>query len=354
MMLSRSRPPVALALAVLALLLAAQERSARGAPEKSPGGPRVEGPFPNQNLAIYTVFDRPSDDRRYVTLADGMKARTVIVRERGAAGGGNAAVNELEVENKSDQWLFLQAGDVVHGGQQDRTIGIDIAIPPKSAAQPISAFCVEHGRWTGKSSFDGNAAIVGSPKLKASIQGEKNQSAVWADVAAGEARAAVVVSGEAPVVSTTMSATGSYSAIVQNREIQSRTADYVSPLLGRLEEAKDAVGLVVAINGKLVAADVYGSPALFHKLARKLIESYAREALLASDPKQAPPRAPSREAALEFLVSVSRAEPKNEKVGASVRKTTRETSKVVVYEYTEPGDGPAGSGRLLHKSFVTK
>ena len=327
------------------------ERSARGAPEKSPGGPRVEGPFVNQNLAIYTVVDRPADDRQYVTLAQGMKDKTVTVRERG---GGGAEVNELEVENRSDQWLFLQAGDVVHGGQQDRTIGIDLAIPPKSKPQAISAFCVEHGRWTGKASFDGNAAIVGSPKLKTSIQGEKNQSAVWAGVAAGEARAAEVVSGDGRDSSRKMSATGTYSAIVENREIQSRTADYVPPLLGRLEEAKDAVGLVVAINGELFAADVYGSPALFHKLARKLVESYAREALLARDPKQTPPRPPSKEAALEFLVSVSRGEPRNEKVGASVRKTTRETSNAVVYEYTEPGDGSAGSGRLLHKSFVSK
>ncbi|HKA37521.1 MAG TPA: DUF6569 family protein [Thermoanaerobaculia bacterium] len=353
MKVSQSRPPVVLALAVLALLLAVQERSARGAPEKPAGGLRVEGPFVNQNLAIYTVFDRTADDRQYVTLADGMKARTVIVRERGAS-GGNAAVNELEVENKSDQWLFLQAGDVVHGGQQDRTIGIDVAIPPKSPPQPISAFCVEHGRWTGKASFDGTAAIVGSPKLKASIQGEKNQSAVWADVAAADAKAAVVVSAEAPVVSTTMSSTGSYSGIIRNREIQSKTADYVNPLLGRLEDSRDAVGLVVAINGELAAADVYGSPALFHKLGRKLVESYAREALLARDPKKSPPKAPSKEAALEFLDSVSRAQGRNEKVGASVQKTTRETSKAVVYEYTEPGDGSAGSGRLLHKSFVRK
>jgi hypothetical protein len=164
----------------------------------------------------------------------------------------------------------------------------------------------------------------------------------------------VVVSGEAPIVSRTLSATGSYSGIVQNREIQSRTADYVAPLLGRLDEAKDAVGLIVAINGELFAADIYGSPALFHKLARKLVESYAREALLARDPKQAPRKPPSKEAALEFLTSVSRSQARNEKVAASVRRTTRETSNAVVYEYTEPGDGPAESGRLLHKSFVRK
>jgi len=345
---SLTRPPIGLALVALAALLAVPEGPARAAPEKL----RIEGPFPNQNLAIYTVFDRPRDDRRYVTLAEGMKARTVLVRERSSSGG--ASVNELEVENRSDQWLFLQAGDVVIGGRQDRTIGVDVAIAPRSMPQPISAFCVEHGRWTGKAAFDGSAAVVGSPKAKASIQGEKNQTAVWADVAAHDAKAAAVVTVEGGVPGRTMSSTGSYSAIVSNREIQARTADYVGSLLPRLEENKDAVGLVVAINGELVAADVYGSPALFHKLARKLVESYAREALLARDPKRASPEPPSKEAALDFLTSVSRAEPKSEKVTASIRKTTRETPRAVVYEYTESADGSAESGRLLHKSFVRK
>src|SRR5215470_2948605 len=281
-----------------------------------------------------------------------MKARTVLVRERSSSGG--ASVNELEVENRSDQWLFLQSGDVVIGGRQDRTIGVDVAIAPRSMPQPISAFCVEHGRWTGKAAFDGSAAVVGSPKAKASIQGEKNQTAVWADVAAHDAKAAAVVTVEGGVPGRTMSSTGSYSAIVSNREIQARTADYVGSLLPRLEAARDAVGLAVAINGEIVAADVYGSPELFRKLARKLVESYAREALLARDPKRASHEPPSKEAALEFLTAVSRAEPKSENVTASVRKTTRETGKTVVYEYTESGDASAESGRLLHKSFVRK
>ena len=352
---SLTRPPIGLALVALAALLAVPEGPARAAPEKL----RIEGPFPNQNLAIYTVFDRPRDDRRYVTLAEGMKARTVLVRERSSSGG--ASVNELEVENRSDQWLFLQAGDVVIGGRQDRTIGVDVAIAPRSMPQPISAFCVEHGRWTGKAAFDGSAAVVGSPKAKASIQGEKNQTAVWAEVAAHDAKAAAVVTveggvpgREGGVPGRTMSSTGSYSAIVSNREIQARTADYVGSLLPRLEAARDAVGLAVAINGEIVAADVYGSPELFRKLARKLVESYAREAMLARDPKRASPEPPSKEAALEFLTAVSRAEPKSENVTASVRKTTRETGKTVVYEYTESGDASAESGRLLHKSFVRK
>ena len=44
------------------------------------------------------------------------------MREKTRAGRDQAEVNALEIENRSDQWLFLQAGDIVKGGKQDRTI----------------------------------------------------------------------------------------------------------------------------------------------------------------------------------------------------------------------------------------
>ena len=55
---------------------------------------------------------------------------------------------------------------MIEGGKQDRTIAIDVAIAPGSAPQPITAFCVEHGRWTAKSgsamAFSSNTAISGT------------------------------------------------------------------------------------------------------------------------------------------------------------------------------------------------
>jgi hypothetical protein len=246
---------------------------------------------------------------------------------------------------------------VIEGGKQDRTIAIDVAIAPGSAPQPISAFCVEHGRWTAKSgsamAFSSNTAIAGSGELKKKIQGEKSQSGVWAEVAAGSAKASAFVEGDSSRPASALSSTGTFNAIVENREIRARRADYVNPLLPRLEQSRDATGLVVAINGEITAADVYGSPALFHQLARKLIESYALEALLARNEKRAAIKPPSRDAALAFLTEVSLASGRDEKVAAAIYRTTRETPKVVLYEYTEAGQ-TSGTARLLHKNFVKK
>jgi hypothetical protein len=108
---------------------------------------------------------------------------------------------------------------------------------------------------------------------------------------------------------------------------------------------------VVAINGEITAADIYGSSALFHQLARKLIESYALEALLARNETKAAAKPPAKEAALAFLTDVSVASGKDENVAPAIHRTTRETPKVVLYEYTEADQSAA---RLLHKNFVKK
>jgi hypothetical protein len=358
MSLRRNRVQASVALVLIGLLFGFQSVIGQSAQKGAASGVRVEGPLVNQNLAIYVVRGKVTDSRKYITLDEAMREKTVVLREQGTGSGQDRSqVNELEIQNKSDQWLYIQAGDVIQGGKQDRTIGTDVAIPPHSKPQPISAFCVEHGRWTPRSggmAFESNTALLGSSKFKNSIQGEKNQSAVWAEVARQEAKASemVTVTGESPALT---SATGTYNAIVQNSQIRGERADYVNALLPQLEKRSDAVGIVVAINGELTAADVYASSALFQKLARKLVESYALEALLARKQAGASPvLAPSKQAAVSFLTEVSQAKGKDEKVGDSLHRTTRESEGAVSYEYTDLDAGSQETGKLLHKNIVKK
>ena len=71
-----------------------------------------------------------------------MQDKVVVVHETGS-------VNELQIKNVSaDVDVYLQSGDIVKGGRQDRTIAMDTIIPPKSGLMPLNAFCVENGRWS--------------------------------------------------------------------------------------------------------------------------------------------------------------------------------------------------------------
>ena len=40
----------------------------------------------------------------------------------------------------ADVDVYIQSGDIVKGGRQDRTIAMDFVVPPKSGVIPISAF----------------------------------------------------------------------------------------------------------------------------------------------------------------------------------------------------------------------
>ncbi len=124
-----------LALAALLTLTAPRAGAATGT---------LSGPFTHQNLEIFLVHGATQlEERRYATLNEALAGHDVVVNETGN-------VNELSIENPSKTLVFLNAGDIVKGGRQDRTAKDDLILPPQSGKVALAAFCVEHGRWTGR------------------------------------------------------------------------------------------------------------------------------------------------------------------------------------------------------------
>src|SRR5215469_17688122 len=110
-------------------------------------GYRLSGPAAHGNLAIYFVHGESRSGPVPLTLAEALDKKTVEVREIGR-------VNELTIENKGDEEIFIQAGDIVKGGQQDRVLAVSLLLKPHSGALSIASFCVEQGRWTARGSED--------------------------------------------------------------------------------------------------------------------------------------------------------------------------------------------------------
>ena len=321
----------------------------------------LDGPFTYENLSVYVVRGSTSDERDYITLDEGLAARTVAVREKGsAAGGDRSEVNELEIENRSDKWLFLQAGDIVKGGKQDRTIVTDLTLAPQSGPQPLEAFCVEHGRWVPSAegmAFRNNPGIVAGASLKRAIQGEKSQSRVWQEVAKAESRAVAAVQIEAgpAAASPRLSSTGTYNAIAENKAVSTSRDAYVKALLPSIRKHTKAIGLAVAINGKVTSADVYASSALFQQMTEKLLNSYALEGFLARD-ASLNVSAPAKEQVVAFLSKPATAAVATQTVGKSMQRSTRETDEIVMYEYGHVAKGAAAKPVVVvvHQSYLKK
>ena len=72
-------------------------------------------------------------------------------------------VNELLVVNRSEKPLYLMPGEVIIGGDQDRTIGQELVIAADGKPIAIDVFCVEHGRWGGRDEEAEYAGLLAPP-----------------------------------------------------------------------------------------------------------------------------------------------------------------------------------------------
>ncbi|HVF43889.1 MAG TPA: DUF6569 family protein [Pyrinomonadaceae bacterium] len=304
----------ALALVTAALIPLSTTQRARAKGNRRGGEWAVLAPVSYKNLTIFPV--RGADlagSGDYITLDEGTKAGTVLITEKGAqqaavrrgqgrgrvyasngtpvqqevSYNGGASVNELALVNRSGKKLMLLAGEVIVGGKQDRIVQEDRVIPPVSVPVALSVFCVEHGRWTPRSTsyggggsanartaapvvaapekFDSLGAVA-HPKLRAASQDSKQQSAVWDEVSKNNAKLG------------TKNSTDTYQEVYANKKVAGQLEDYVRTLEREVMQP-GVVGVVVARNGRAVWADVFASQRLFASYWPKLLKSYVVDAV---------------------------------------------------------------------------
>ena len=109
--------------------------------------PRVSEPVSHANLSAYFLRGTSAAGPVPLTLAEALAKGVVTVHETGK-------VNQLDVENRGDEDVFIQAGDIVKGGQQDRVLTVSLLLSAGMGRMPIGAFCVEQGRWSARGSED--------------------------------------------------------------------------------------------------------------------------------------------------------------------------------------------------------
>jgi len=215
----------------------------------------------------------------------------------------SAEVNRLVLINNSKRPLLLLAGEIVTGGKQDRVIGKDRIVPAESDPVDLSVFCVEPGRWVATSEHfgtsgatygsgigagSGGGTLMAQPSVRAKAMGDKDQNQVWAEVRKQQqAMETVEVTAAAPQVETdAIRSTSSYAVVMENKDVKEKVDEIAKPieqnyqsLIKQLRDRK-AVGVVVAVNGHIIWADVFASTELLEKYWPKLVRSYASEAVV--------------------------------------------------------------------------
>jgi hypothetical protein len=281
-------------------------------PERGPKIANISGPYTHSNLSVFLLHGNDTvTGRNFRTLDEALQQKKILVHE-------TSTVNELTVENiSSDVEVFIQSGDIVKGGQQDRLFSYDLVVPPKSGKIPITSFCVESGRWSqrGKENatrFESSKSMAGKDLKIAAGSGRSygggglggggigggglgggglgggglggglggggsrgSQSAVWENVQ--ETQTKLEKNVEKSVKSPESSS--SYQLTLENKTLNQKVAGYEQKLRGILKNKPDVIGFAYAINGRIEGSEIFCSASLFAKQWAKMLKSCEVDAL---------------------------------------------------------------------------
>ena len=312
-------------------------------------GLTISEPHVHENLTVFLIQSaKKQPAKSFLTLQEAMEQKKVLVYETGS-------VNELAIENLSGEDVYIQSGDIVKGGRQDRVFPDDFVLTSHSGRVPISSFCVEHGRWTkrGTEAADrfgsSNQAIAGK-SLKMAARTPNAQGEVWNQVAMVEARMAsglvggVASAAPAPIVP----ASGSMELTMENKQVVEATDAYVRDLAKIIDGRKDVVGYAFAINGKVNSVEIYAFPDLFRRMWPKLLHSSAVEALAERSRGKTYP-AVDVSAVRNAIVEAERGSESSKQVGKLV-VVKKDSDKALLFETRDH----EVDGGWLHKSYVVK
>jgi ARG and Rhodanese-Phosphatase-superfamily-associated Protein domain len=347
--------------------------AALASPASDPFATPVTEPSTNSERAVPAVDDpvgtpAREPDSNAPNSPDAGSNEPVQQSEIQESSGGNA-VNELMVVNRSNKPLYLMPGEIIIGGDQDRTIAEELVIAPGNKPTAINVFCVEHGRWGGRDAgdyarivsqaanarssaadvdltssnsvagFSANLSLVvdatqiaeqaNSGKFVGSVgslnkaarlavQGGEGQGKVWDEVAIENAKSDV------------RAETGTFAGNYSEAEVAGRLIPFLKQLQLPISETPNVVGVIVAVNGEIESLDAFESTPLFKKLWPKLLKSYALDAsnaeLADGEAKKA-----TKDDASRFLREIASAKNKREDAKGEMALSRNEGDNVLLF-----------------------
>lgn len=311
----------------------------------------LSGSFTHRNLQVFLLHgDTQLEERRYATLSEALEKNLVVVKETGN-------VQELTIENRSKTLtVFLNAGDIVKGGRQDRTVRDDLILPPQSGPVPLATFCVEHGRWTRRgdespAGFSANTKALSSRKEKLAARYGASQSEVWSGVAEQQSKLNENVSRMAgkSVDLRSPASESSLQLTLENKDLDAVKSKYLDKLSPLLNGKTDVIGFAYAINGEINTAEVYNNKNLFRALWPKLLDAAITEAITECNTDRQFRQVQAEEVKAFFETALS-GSVTDRRVWKTTHVKTYTTSTTVLFETRDL----AADDVWIHKNFINR
>ena len=247
----------------------AGERAVRPIPPPPPRGNEITRlvdrltvghPYTTRNLTVFPLYVRGgTDPTSYVTLDEALANRFLAVYEK-----GEGRVQEVIVRNDSRHYVFLMAGEIISGAKQNRVIATDTLLRPHGPEIAVPVYCVERGRWAGRSTAFSSEKSFANNALRYKAQSKAGQNVVWEEVNR--------VAGEAGVNSPT----SNFQDVVNDKEVRKALGEYAKCMP---RPPRRCIGAAIVINNGSSEGTAYATQAS-HGIAG--VEVFANEALFAA------------------------------------------------------------------------
>jgi len=220
------------------------------------------------NLTMIPLLSSNGGEPDYLTLEEGLSQGNVIITEISTGG----SVPELKLINKSVDKVLVVDGEELMGAKQNRIVNASFLIAGNTEVIiPVS--CVEQGRWSYRNAMFSYGEKVMPPSLRKEHQKKvaaslnrgtgyrSDQGEIWDNLAVKAKRMSI------------HSETGAMADLFEGQK------DRLSDYLKAFQLVDSQVGALFAINGQVVGLECFGHWPTFSKFFKKLVQSYALDAI---------------------------------------------------------------------------
>jgi hypothetical protein len=302
----------------------------------------LSGPFTHANLSVYLIHG-PDQSRGqpFMTLQEALDQNQAVVHDTGFG---------VAIDNLAKTPLFIQAGDIIKGGNQDRVLPYDQIVPPDANRVVVNVFCVEAGRSGPRgleisASFQTSTEQLPGKRLKLAATYSRSQAQVWEGVRQTQVNLSRNVG--APVQAAQSQT--SLQLTLENALVHKAIDGYLQDLAALPAGKEDVIGFAVAVNGDIHGADVYANADLFKNLWPKLLRASAVEAL-AERQKGAPAAVPPVQAVQSFLAHAEQGQCYRQDGGGRTVVIRQETDQNLLFDTCDLSQ----NNLVLHRSYLAK
>jgi len=229
---------------------------------------RVGDPLRHESLSVFPLFADQSGSVDYRLADEALADKSLTVEEVSQAG----SVPELLVENKGDTRILFIEGEELVGAKQNRILNTSVLVAAHTKIKiPVS--CVEQGRWRHTSHFFASSGSHSPSKLRYALKKSVNDSITLGSGHRSDQGEVWRSVREVHAMHGTSSDTGAMSDAFESLAMQ-RT-DYAD----KFKYVEGAVGVAVALGGKVVSADVFDKPQTCQKVWQRLLSGVILDAL---------------------------------------------------------------------------